>query len=123
MRLLLDELYPQAIAITLRGRGFDVVSLHELPGLEGIRDEQVLARAADEGRALVTENTADFVPIVRRWLAEGRTHHGLLLTSPASLPRSRDTVGRHVRALGDFLGAHPEADPLQDQVRWVPPAR
>lgn len=121
MKLLLDELYPQAIAEELRKRGFDVVSVHEISGLEGLADEQVLERATEEGRAVVTENTADFVPIVQRWMAESRGHGGLLLTSPVSLPRSRQTIGRYVRALEDFLAMHPGATPLRDQVRWVPP--
>lgn len=123
MRLLLDELYPQAIAEELRKRGFDVVSVHELSELEGLGDEQVLERAAEEGRAVVTENTADFVPLIQRWLGEGREHCGLLLTSPVSLPRSRQTIGRHVRALADFLGRHPDSWALRDQVRWVGPSR
>jgi len=44
LKLLLDEMYPSLIATELRGRGHDVLSVHESPG-SGTPDEQVLDHA------------------------------------------------------------------------------
>ena len=74
-----------------------------------------------DGRAIVTENASDFVPLARRLALEGREHFGLILTSSAALPRSRNTVGRFVRALDPFLAERPADGALRDQIIWLAP--
>ena len=98
MRLLLDEHYPPALAERLTAAGVDSVHLRDL-GLEGAGDEAVLEAATAGERALVTNNVRHFVPIARRWEAEGRTHAGLAFTSDRSLPRSAQGVGALAQAL------------------------
>lgn len=63
MRLLLDEMYSERVAELLRERRHDAVHVRDI-GLGGSPDADVLARAADEGRTLVTENAADFLPLL-----------------------------------------------------------
>jgi hypothetical protein len=48
------------------------------------------------------------------------THYGLLLTSRKQLPRGRDTIGRYVSVLDDFLTRHPAEDALLNTYRWLP---
>ena len=119
MRLLLDEQYSPTIAQQLRTQGFDVVAVVERPDLIGLDDEALLRVAAGERRALLTNNVRHFTPIARDWGASGQTHYGLLFTSDASLPRSRETIGVYVEGLAALLEAEPADDSLRDQVRWL----
>lgn len=57
---LVDEMFPSAAAVLLREKyGHDAVHVVEA-GLQGAEDAQVAATARAEGRAVVTENVADF---------------------------------------------------------------
>jgi len=122
VRLLLDEHYSPKIAAELRKRRHDVVSATERNDLRGLGDRELWDRASIEGRALVTENVADFMPLVREAAAEGRRHSGVVFTSPRSLPRGPRTIGRFVKGLGSFLRARTADDALADQGRWLGPA-
>jgi Domain of unknown function (DUF5615) len=57
---LVDEMFPPAAAALLREKyGHDAVHVAET-GLQGADDAQVAAVARADGRAVVTENVADF---------------------------------------------------------------
>jgi len=57
---LLDEMFPIAAAVFLRDTyGHDAVHVAEV-GLRAAEDAQVAAVARGEGRAVITENVADF---------------------------------------------------------------
>ena len=70
MKLLLDEMHAPGVAVQLAGEDFDVVAVATQPSLRGMADEELLAYAATERRALVTENVADFMPLATRWAGE-----------------------------------------------------
>ena len=58
---IVDEMFPTATAVLLRDTyGHDAVHVVEV-GLRAADDAQVAATARAEGRAVVTENVADFV--------------------------------------------------------------
>ena len=105
MKLLLDEMYPRLIAIELQARGHDVASVHDLAG-RGITDEDVLAYARGEGRAVVTENVRDYRPLAEALIAAGESHAGLVLTTPKRWPRSNP--GALIAALDKLLNTTPE---------------
>jgi predicted nuclease of predicted toxin-antitoxin system len=65
VRLLVDEMYSERVAELLRERGHDAVHVREI-GLGGAPDADVLSRAAEDGRTLVTENAVDFLPLLDR---------------------------------------------------------
>jgi Domain of unknown function (DUF5615) len=111
LRLLLDEMYSPALAVELRARGHDVVSVHD-PGhglVVGASDTDVLAAAQREERTLVTENIRDYRPLEIGVLADGSHHAGLVYTSNRQFPRGDPaTLGRLVRALDALLYEGPD---------------
>ncbi len=112
MRLLLDEMYPAAIAEQLRARDHDVVAVTARPELRALPDEAVFATAQEEGRAVVTENIGDFSSIADAVDQRGRAHHGLILVDPAKYPRGNPrTIGRLVTELDGLLNDHPRGEP------------
>jgi Domain of unknown function (DUF5615) len=119
VRLLLDEHYSPKIAEELRKRGHDVVSVPERDELRGLGDLELWNRASAEARTLVTENVADFMPLVRGAAATGERHFGVVFTSPHSLPRAQRTIGAYVEALGTLLRDRPADDALADEVHWL----
>ncbi|MEO6060246.1 MAG: DUF5615 family PIN-like protein [Candidatus Limnocylindria bacterium] len=124
MRLLLDEHYSPRIAIELRRRGHDVVAARERPELHGLPDPALFALMVAERRAILTENAADFVPLVRAAAVRGTDHFGVVLTSPRQFPRTPRAIGRLITALEAFLVARPADDALRGQSWWLePPSR
>jgi len=105
VRLLLDEMYPRVIASELHARGHDVVSVHDWPG-RGASDEDVLAYARGQGRAVVTENVRDFRAVGEMLNAAGESHAGLVFTTPKRWPRSN--AGALIGALDELLKTTPE---------------
>ncbi len=80
MRLLLDaHISGRVVASRLRSQGHDVFALDEHRELEGIGDAEVLMLAAQQQRILITFNLRDFLPLVRQWAEEGRSHAGCVL--------------------------------------------
>jgi len=111
LRLLLDELYPAAIAEQLRVRGHDLVAVTARPELRALPDDAVFATAQQESRAVVTENIGDFSSIADAADQRGHAHHGLVLVDPANYPRgNRRTLGRLVTDLDRLLNAHRSAE-------------
>ena len=100
MRLALDEHFSAEIAAQLRERGHDVVAIGETD-LVGRSDADVWAWAAMEKRALLTENVADFMPLVQEAGASGDHHYGVVFSSSQSWPRAKGTTGRFVDRLDD----------------------
>ena len=118
MRLLLDEHFSPQIAESLRARGHDVraVAASELSGLA---DRMVVSTARDQGRAVVTENIADFLAITVELAHVGAHHPGVILTTDRRFPRSRRGFGLLVEALDALLVAYPDPDALTDRVIWL----
>jgi predicted nuclease of predicted toxin-antitoxin system len=121
VRLLLDEMFPAAIARQLREKHrFDVVAVSEDESLSGQPDEEVFAAAQRAERTIVTENVPDFRRLARQWEAAGGIHHGVIYTTNRKFPRHRpQTIGRLVRALSDLLRSAPDpASPSNLEV-WL----
>ena len=108
MRLLLDEMWTPTIALELRKRNFDVIAISEpahAGRYAGISDDEVFARAQDDGRVVVTDNIADYEQTRRDWESRGQTHHGLIyaLDPPFNRHRGERVIGQMVNALAHFL--------------------
>jgi hypothetical protein len=74
---LLDECLDPALAAMLKERGFDVVSLQAVEA-RGVSDPQVLGRAVELGRVLITQNTAHFKRVHVSYLQQGQRHPGII---------------------------------------------
>jgi uncharacterized protein DUF5615 len=103
--LLLDEMFSDDIAGQLRKSSHDVVAAVADPGLVGLPDDQVLAEAATAGRALVTANTKDFMPLDAQYKSTGRRHAGLILVSTKTFPQDHSFTGAIINALTTLLSA------------------
>jgi len=55
-----------ALVKALRDRGYDAISAHEV-GNSDLSDPEHLAYAAAQGRAILTFNSKDFVPLFGDW--------------------------------------------------------
>jgi len=96
-------MFSGVIAAQLRARRHDVLAVVEDASLTGLADEEILAVSADAGRALVTGNIKDFVPLDHRYKAAGKSHAGLVLISSKTFPQDRSYVGSVVAALDLLL--------------------
>lgn len=105
LKLLLDEMYPPAIAEQLRCRGHDAHAVAARPELGALADPEIFAVAQHEQSAVVTENIDDFSAIADSHDRSGQTHHGLILLHPRRYPRGNPrTIGQMVTALAKLLG-------------------
>jgi Domain of unknown function (DUF5615) len=115
--LVLDEMFSPEIASGLVKRGHDVVAVAADPALVGLPDGQILEWATAQGRCLVTENIKDFEILRRAAAAQGRSHAGLVYSSPQRFPRGRRFTGALVAALDRMIASGQV--PGADEVGWL----
>ena len=97
-----DEDFDHRIAMRLRTLGHDILTL-AVPGLAGrhLPDEQVLATATVEKRAIRTHNRLHFVRLHRRM----PPHAGIVISSHARGPvLQAEPIETALRALPDLSG-------------------
>ncbi|HET8626904.1 MAG TPA: DUF5615 family PIN-like protein [Thermomicrobiales bacterium] len=76
-----DEDVDGRLAGELRRRGYDAVSCRELGRSNlGVPDDDQLAAATEQGRALLTFNARDYIRLDREWKAAGRAHAGIIVS-------------------------------------------
>jgi predicted nuclease of predicted toxin-antitoxin system len=106
VRWLLDEMLPPEAAGELNHRGHDATSVAAL-GLAGQADPLVFDRAVTEGRVVVTENVADFAPMLDQRLRNDEPATPVVFVRKADLPR-RGALSHH---LAERLHTWAEANP------------
>lgn len=114
MKLLLDEMYPPRLAQALRAAGVDAATVAELR-LAGGSDPEVFAAAVAGGRALLTENVADFTRISAEHLSAGRHHPGVLIALSSRFSRRAAGTGPLVAAIRELAGRE-----LADRLVYLP---
>jgi hypothetical protein len=97
VKLLLDEMYPAALARALAEEGISAVTVAEL-GLSGRSDPEVFGAAAEGGYTLLTENVGDFARISGEHLAAGRHHCGVLVALSSRFSRRPSGYGSIAQA-------------------------
>ena len=107
IRLYLDENITPKVAVQLRRRGVDIVSIHEL-GLTGDSDENHLKRATEKGRVLVTTDT-DFLVMA----SEGIEHAGIVFGIQENL-----SIGDWVNGL-ELVAAVYSAEDMINHVEYL----
>lgn len=118
MRALVDRPLTAAIAERLRAGGIDAVWAGERADLAGLGDEELLARAGEEGRVLVTQNVGDHLPLAEA--AAGR-HPGVVMVSPVRYPRGPLGVDQVVLALDAYLSSGDPEELAARGVHWLEP--
>ncbi len=113
MKLLLDEMYPPALARALQPVGIDAITIIELD-MAGTPDPDVFAYAVAENRQLLTENVADFVTIAAQHSSTGALHPGVLIALSSRF--SRRASGRP--AIVKAIQAH-GAEQLSDRIVYL----
>ncbi len=110
IRLYLDEDVHKKVATALRLKGYDVISAHEVQH-QSLADYQQLEYAISDQRTIFTFNAGDFDRLHKKFLSEGKSHFGILLSK--QLP-----IGETILRLTRFLFAHPE-DEIKDNLFWL----
>lgn len=109
-------MFSDAIAQQLRAKGHDVIAAVAHPALASLPDDQILTHAAATGRALVTANIKDFMPLDSQYRAAGQAHAGLILVSTKTFPEDRSYTSAVTSALAALL----DKDGIQeDQVIFL----
>ena len=119
MKLLLDEMYPAHMARTLRERGLDVEGVDERGPLRGLADEELLGVAAHEGRALVSENVADFMRLYGEWGGAKRQHAGIVIALSSRFSRTPAGCEVLVDSLVELCAQRPGHEALADAVHFL----
>ena len=113
LRLYIDEdSMNHALVRALRARGIDVATARDA-GMVERSDIEHLDYATMQGRALCSFNVADFYRLHTDYLAQGKTHAGIIL-----MPQQRYTVGEQMRRLLKLIGTR-SAESMKDQVEFL----
>lgn len=86
MKVLVDEMYPAAVAEALHAAGIEATTVAELR-LAGASDQEVFGAAAAGGYAVVTENVGDFTRIAAEHSTAGCHHDGMLIALSSRFSR------------------------------------
>ncbi len=108
IRLFTDEHVHATLAVVLRQRGYDVITCQEA-GMSNADDEPLLEYATREGRAILTNNFADFNRLDHAWKAAGRQHAGIILYPQA---RTFSALLQHIQQHLDTTDPQVQYDTL-----------
>lgn len=117
MKFILDlHISGKAVGRPLAEAGHDVRATDaERKIFDRMKDEDLLALAAEDGRVLVTRNVRDFPAIAGRWHVEGRRHAGIIMI-PSSIEHRE--FGAIVAGVEELLAGTTQPD-WQNRFRWM----
>ena len=101
VRLYFDRHILARLAVDLRGRGYEVLTTEEA-GKDTASDEEQLAFATAERRAILTFNIRDFAPLHEAWQAAGRRHGGVIVSQQLGSRQYAVLLQRTLRLLNHF---------------------
>src|SRR3954452_11717611 len=112
-------MYPARLARALRERSIDAEGVDERSPLRGLADEELLVVAVREGRALVSENVADFMRLYGEWGASGRRHPGIVIALSSRFSRTPSGYEVLVDALVELCARRPGDEALGEAVHFL----
>jgi predicted nuclease of predicted toxin-antitoxin system len=115
VRFLVDEMFSGAVVPLLESEGHDATQVRSL-GLGAAEDRDVLARAAEDGYVVVTENAVDFIPLLDARVAAGLTVTPVVVALKSNLPRGGAMHQGLVKRLCRWADENP--DPYR-HVHWL----
>ena len=80
IKLYIDEDLTDRLAVSLRSRGYDVVSAHEV-NMRGKTDKEQLEYATKHNRVILTRNIKHFVNLQRDYYKRKLSHKGIAVTN------------------------------------------
>jgi predicted nuclease of predicted toxin-antitoxin system len=104
VRLYFDRHIRARLAVDLRGHGYDVRTTEEAV-LDTASDDEQLAFATAEGRAILTYNIRDFAPLHDECVAAGRPHAGIIVSRQLGRRQYGLLLERMLRLLNRFTAA------------------
>jgi len=116
VKFLIDEMFSQDVASQLRDDGHDAVHVAEL-GLLAAPDSDLLIVAATQARVVVTENAADFLPLLDARIAAGLDVTAVVIALKSNLPRGSRAMS-HALATKLHAWAQEMTDPYH-YVHWL----
>jgi hypothetical protein len=112
IRLYCDEdSMRYAPVLALRKRGVDILTALDAETTKEPDDRQ-LAYATAQGRAIYSFNVGDFCRLHSQWLAEGKSHAGIILA------QQDFSVGEQIRRLVKLIGAL-SAEEMQNRLEFL----
>jgi len=113
IRLYMDEdAMDQALVQALRARNVDVITALDVGMIEQ-EDAEHLDYATEQGRVLCTFNVGDFYRLHSDYLAQGKSHAGIIL-----MRQQYYSVGEQMRRLLRLV-ASKSADEMEDWVEFL----
>ncbi len=100
------------LADALRQHGVNVLTTLEV-GMIRRKDDEQLEWATAQGRAIYTCNRGDFFSLHTEWLAEGRSHAGIIFGQ-----QQRFSVGEQMRRLLNLIESK-SAEEMVNQVEFL----
>src|SRR5262245_17722017 len=100
-RLYFDRHIMRRLADDLRNRGFSILTTEEA-NKDRATDEEQLAFAATDNRAILTFNIRDFAPLHEQWRAAGRSHSGIIVSQQLGRRQYGLFLQRMLRLLNQF---------------------
>ncbi len=101
LRLYFDRHIMARLAVDLRARGYDIRTTEEA-AMDTASDEDQLAFATGEGRAILTYNIRDFAPLHEQWQSTGRSHAGIVVSQQMGRRQYGPLLQRMLRLLNHF---------------------
>ncbi|HET6884009.1 MAG TPA: DUF5615 family PIN-like protein [Pirellulales bacterium] len=101
LRLYFDRHIIARLATDLRGRGFDVLRTEEA-GNDTASDEDQLAYSTSANRVVLTFNTGDFANLHEQWIAESRSHAGIIVSRQLGSREYGNLLQRMLRLLNEL---------------------
>ena len=96
----------------LRARGVNVITAQDV-GMMGRSDEEHLLFATSQGRVLYSFNRGDFFRLHSQYVAEGKSHAGILLAR-----QQHYSVGEQMRRVLKAMAVRSPAD-MKDRVEFL----
>ncbi len=112
LALYMDVHVPAAITQGLRRRSLDVIMSQE-DGTREASDEQLLSRATELDRVLVSQDE-DLLVVAAQWQAAGHEFSGLIF-----MPQEWGSIGRYVDDL-ELIGVCCTAEEVRSRVLYLP---
>ena len=110
VELYLDEDVSVLVAELLRVRGFAAQTTQEA-GRKNADDEEQLAYAVSQRRALLTHNRDDFATLAKEYFTKRRKHYGIII----AVRRPPHEIARRLMIILNQT----TADEIEDQVIYI----